>query len=269
MKTATVRGVLRWHGGKQPLASRIVALMPPHRRYVEPYFGGGEVLLSKPFDGVDEVANDLDGRLNDFWSVLRDADRFAAFARLCQGTPFHERTWQEAEVAGTSADPVQRAWAFFVRCRLSYAGRGEDFTVPVRTRTRRGMNDAVSGWLSAVDGLPAVHERMKRVLWLCRPGLDVVDSEDAPGTLMYLDPPYPHGTRTVPDIYDHEMSDDDHRALIKRILRAKSMVMISGYSCPLYDEALKGWARHTFDVANHSASGPEKARRREILWCNF
>ena len=36
---------LKWHGGKHYLASRIVGLMPPHLHYVEPFFGGGTVLV--------------------------------------------------------------------------------------------------------------------------------------------------------------------------------------------------------------------------------
>jgi DNA adenine methylase len=31
---------LKWHGGKHYLAQQIVALMPPHTHYVEPYCGG-------------------------------------------------------------------------------------------------------------------------------------------------------------------------------------------------------------------------------------
>ena len=38
---------LKWHGGKYYLASKIVDLMPPHLHYVEPFFGGGAVLLAR------------------------------------------------------------------------------------------------------------------------------------------------------------------------------------------------------------------------------
>lgn len=34
------RPVMRYHGAKWRIGPRIVELMPPHRRYVEP-FGGG------------------------------------------------------------------------------------------------------------------------------------------------------------------------------------------------------------------------------------
>lgn len=268
-KTETVRGVLRWHGGKQPLARRIVALMPKHEHYCEPYFGGGAVLLAKDGTGVSETANDLDGRLFDFWSVLRCPDLFAAFLRRCEATPFHESNWQHAAGLEHSADPVVRAWGFFVRCRLSFAGRGDDFTAPVKTRLRRGMNDAVSGWLSAVDGLRAVHDRLKRVLFFCRPAEEVIAKMDGPGALFYLDPPYPHSARTVPGVYRHEMDDAAHARLLDMLRRLKGRAMVSGYRCPMYDAALTGWTRHEMDVANNSASGKTKQRRTEVLWCNF
>jgi hypothetical protein len=41
-----------------------------------------------------------------------------------------------------------------------------------------------------------------------------------------------------------------------------------GYASALYDEALAGWTRHTFEVPNH-ASGRRKRTMTEVLWCNF
>lgn len=47
MKTH-ITSPLKWHGGK--LARRIVALMPPHLHYVEPFAGGLRVLLVRDPD---------------------------------------------------------------------------------------------------------------------------------------------------------------------------------------------------------------------------
>jgi hypothetical protein len=45
--------------------------------------------------------------------------------------------------------------------------------------------------------------------------------------------------------------------------------MLSGYPSALYDDALAGWKRYTFDLPNNAASGTGKARETEVLWCNF
>ena len=60
---------IKWHGGKHYLADWIISHMPEHTHYVEPYFGGGAVLLKKPM-GTSEVVNDLHGLLTCFWKCL-------------------------------------------------------------------------------------------------------------------------------------------------------------------------------------------------------
>jgi len=90
---------------------------------------------------------------------------------------------------GSGGQPVHDAVSFFVECRMSLAGRGDQFAPLSRTRTRRGMNEQASAWLSAVDGLRAVHRRLRRVVVLNRPAIEVIQGQDGPDTLFYLDPP--------------------------------------------------------------------------------
>jgi len=264
---------LKWHGGKggcRDLRNWIIGLMPSHVHYVEPYFGGGSVLLAKPFDGISEVVNDLDGRLVGFFRVLQDDRLFQRFARVAGAVPFAEREWIDAGGRLDDPDPVLRAVAFFVRCRQSLAGRMDTFTPLPRRRTRRGMNDAVSAWLSAIDGLPAVHARLMRVAILHRPALEVIRTQDGPDTLFYCDPPYVPATRTAPKVYGaFEMTATDHEELLDTIRQAKGKAMISGYPSPLYDRLLPGWTRHVFAVKNSAAGGKKKRDMLEAVWCNF
>jgi hypothetical protein len=44
---------------------------------------------------------------------------------------------------------------------------------------------------------------------------------------------------------------------------------LPGYDSELYDAALAGWARHTFDLPNNAAGGGTKGRETEVLWCSF
>src|SRR5262245_46196307 len=160
---------LKYHGGKDKLADRIIALMPPHTHYVEPYFGGGAVLLAKNPDSVSEVANDLNGDLTTFWRVLQRPDGFERFRRQVEAVPFSEIEWQEArDRLPIMSDPVERAVAFYITARMSLAGRLDTFAPLSRTRMRRRMNEQASAWLTAVEGLPAVHRRLKRVVVLNR-----------------------------------------------------------------------------------------------------
>jgi DNA adenine methylase len=271
---------LKWHGGKHYLASRIVGLMPRHLHYVEPFFGGGAVLLLRdpadpslwlpPNKGVSELVNDVNGRLVNFWRVLQDEKAFPTFVRIAQAIPVAREEWEAAHAHISSGnDPVADAVAFFVDCRQSRSGLMKGFTPVTRSRTRREMNGNVSEWLSAVDGLPEVHARLRRVLIENMPAVKLIRREDAPNTLFYCDPPYLHTTRKATAAYAFEMTESDHQELLDVLRQCKGKVMLSGYPSKLYDDALTGWNRHTFDLPNHAANGKEKRRETEVLWCNF
>ncbi len=273
---------LKWHGGKYYLASKIVSLMPPHLHYVEPYFGGGAVLLARdpddpdlwlspnsPSNGVSEVANDINGRLINFWRVLRDPKTFSAFHRQLQAMPISRQEWDDAHNHQHGQDAVADAVAFFVDCRQSRSGLMTGFTSVTRNRTRRRMNGNVSEWLSAVEGLAEIHRRLSRVLIEKVPAVDLIRREDTPTTLFYCDPPYLHETRTATDAYHHEMTEPEHRELLATLVACKGKVMLSGYPSGLYASLLKDWNRHDFDLPNNAAGGETKRRMTEVLWCNF
>ncbi len=270
---------LKWHidGGKGYLASRIVALMPPHLHYVEAFAGGLSVLLQKDPENVSEVVNDINGFLTRFWVVMADPNLFRRFQRIVEGTPFSEDVWRRAaETLRKEADPDEPfegseyvAAAFFVRCRQSLAGRMESFAPLSRTRVRRGMNEQASAWLSAIEGLPAVHARLKRVVILNRPAVEVIRQQDGPQTLIYADPPYLKETRTAPDVYAHEMTTEQHAELLDTVLACEGKVMLSGYRSELYDSRLAGWTRHDFEISNHASGSATKRRMMESLWCNW
>lgn len=259
---------LKWHGGKWYLAPKIVALMPPHTHYVEPYAGGLSVMLAKDPEGASEVANDIDGRLSNFWRVLQDDKTFGRFRRTLEAVPFSEAEYRAAEKA-TAGGPVDQAVRFFIHCRQSLAGRMNAFAPLSRTRTRRGMNEQASAWLNAVEGLATVHARLKRVAILNRDALDVIRQQDGPDTLFYLDPPYLGETRATEDVYSHEMGVDQHAELLQTVRECEGLVMLSGYPSEMYSRRLPDWERHEFSLPNQAAAGKQKRRMTEVVWCNF
>lgn len=265
---------IKRHGGKGAhagkLAKWILSKMPEHTHFVEPYFGGGAVLLRKDPQNVSEVVNDLDGDLSNFWSVLADREAFPDFLRVVQATPFSEDVF---DLAGCEiGDRIDLAADFFVRSRQSRQGLCKDFATLSKNRTRGGMNEQVSAWLTAVEGLPDVHERLKRVVVLNRPALDVIRQQDGPSTLFYLDPPYLHATRSTKKEYGpQEMTDEDHRNLLTALGDLKGKFILSGYMSDLYQDfaTIFGWERHELPVPNNAASGKTKQKKTECLWLNY
>lgn len=294
-KPNKITNPLKWHGGKSYLADWIISLMPKHLHYVEPYAGGLAVLLAKdPNDsqhhwsdggepsssgrGTSEVVNDLNGELTNFWYVLQDDEKFKEFKRVISVTPFSQREWDQAYTESTEGIHIEAAVRkllirnainFFIRCRQSRAGSFKSFATLSRNRTRRGMNEQASAWLNCIDGLPAVHDRLKRVVILHDDALKVIRQQDGPKTLFYLDPPYVHSTRNESSIkaYEYEMSDDDHYQMLLTIRACKGNVMLSGYRNDMYDKRLADWNRHDKLIDNKLSS--DRVSVIESVWCNF
>lgn len=274
---------IKRHGGKNAfngaLAKWIISLMQPHRTYCEPYFGGGSVLLHKDPVNTSEVINDIDGLLMMFWHVLQKPDLFERLHRRLALTPFSEAEFDLAcgillsqrVGAELGETPTDIAWAFFVVARQSMSGREKSFAPITTGRLRRGMNEQVSAWLSAVEGLPLVHERMMRVLVKDGEALDLIDEVDSPETLFYLDPPYLDETRTATEVYRYEVTREHHEMLLAKLAHIKGKFILSGYRSTLYDNhaSFRKWNRHEYSIVNNASKADKKATMIECCWTNY
>jgi DNA adenine methylase len=280
---------LKFYGGKGNhygrLAKWIASFFPPHMTFLDAFAGGCTVLLARDPDdkrlwigeashnrGVSEVVNDLDGNLTNFFQVLQSEKLFPAFHRKCQVTPFSSMEFTRAlDGLRTFTDPVNRAWAYFVHCRLSLGGRGDGFATISFRRTRGGHNEQSNAWVNCVDGLPLVHARLRHVVILNEPGVDAIRRLDHKHTLAYFDPPYPACCRAATDVFEHEMSDADHVELLETLAAMKGKFLLSSFPNPLYQQFATrcGWHLETFDRAIDSSQGEVKRIATEHLWMNF
>lgn len=266
---------LKAHGGKTYLAKQIISHMPKHTHYVEPYFGGGAVLFAKNPEGVSEVVNDINLHLYVFWRVLSCPPMFLDFQRQIEAVPFSQIEWIACSHWPEEYDPLENmvecAARFFVKYRQSRQGLGKDFATLSRNRTRRGMNEQVSAWLSAVEGLPEAHERLIRVVILNDDALKVIKQQDGPKTHQYLDPPYLHSTRNTTNDYEYEMTEQQHDELLTMLIDIDGTFQLSGYHSELYDD----WAEENgmycveFDLPNNASAKKTKERKTECLWMNY
>jgi DNA adenine methylase len=116
------------------------------------------------------------------------------------------------------------------------------------------------------DVIASAARRMTGVVIEQRAAVSVMASHDGPETLHYVDPPYPHDTRSDSSRwnYRHELTDDDHRTLALALHGLRGSVVLSGYACDLYDrELFRDWRRVTKDTHGDGATD-----RTEVLWLN-
>lgn len=259
-----LRPPVKWHGGKHYLVERIIAYFPPHRVYLEPFGGAASVLLNKPPVEV-EAYNDLDLRITRLFRVLQHQGD--AFVSRVQFIPYSQKEFDDAGEYPLNASELDMAVCDFVRWRQSFGGKGKTWSYTT-SRARGGMAGDVNAWWTAIDQLPEIVERLRRVQILHQPAIHAIRRFDSPETLIYCDPPYVHETRDANsrNVYGVEMSEADHRELADVLNDCVGTVILSGYPSPLYKELFGHWRRAEFDIANHAAGGRQKARKTEVLW---
>ncbi len=258
------RPALRYHGGKWLLAPWIIEHFPDHRVYVEPFGGAASVLLRKP-RSHDEVYNDLDGEIVSFFRLLQDRDLEAELLRRLTFTPFSRDEFDLAYEVAT--DPIERARRLLIR---SFMGFGSDgCNDAVKTGFRASSNRSGKGPAGDWASLPKAHTelitRLAGVVIENRDAVACMAQHDTVDTLHYVDPPYVHATRARASRknYRHELSDDDHNALIAALGGMSGMVILSGYRCGMYDDGLVGWRR-----VDRAALADGARPRTESLWIN-
>lgn len=262
------RPVLRWHGGKWKLAPWIISNLPPHRIYVEPFGGAASILLRKS-KSYSEVYNDLDDDAVNLFRVLRNQDTATALIAALRLTPF-SRTEFQASYEYVD-DPVERARRLVVRAFQGYGSDGP--TSPYRTGFRANSNRSgtvpAHDWANYPAALTATVERLREVIIENRDAVEVMQRHDTSDTLHYVDPPYLWDTRSkkkrlpTGGNYKHELTDEDHLALLTALKNLAGMVVVSGYPAPLYDEMLEGWLR-----IEQTALADGARQRTEVLWIN-
>jgi len=254
-----VTAILRYHGGKVRLAPKIVALMPAHDAYIEPYAGGAAVLLEKPRSRL-EVYNDLDGDMVNLFQMLRD--RRADLAEAVALTPFareeHELSYQPTD------DPLERARRVLIRSHFGHGSSGIHRPTGFRAAGLRAGSLPVHGWANLPEAVTRTAERLRGVVIENRPALQIIAAHDSPEALFYIDPPYLPDTRDRGRDYSHEMTEADHAELLTALRQVKARVILSGYAHPAYDAALHDWRRIEVKALADRA-GP----RTEVLWLNY
>lgn len=267
-----MRSPVKWFGGKHYMVKHIIPLIPPHRIYIEPFGGGANVLLNKPPSEV-EIYNDIDNRIVRLFRVLRNnRDEFLSLAQLMpySRAEFDESLQELNDERIDNCSDTELALRDFVRWRQSFAGQGKSWSF-TKDRSRGGIADNVNAWLTAIEGLPEVCDRLRIVEIECDDAIAIINRYDNFDGFIYADPPYVHSTRETNsrEIYCREMSDAEHRRLLVILSHTLAKVMISGYRCAMYDNLLLNWSCIQIPIANHSAGGPKKERKIECLWTNY
>jgi DNA adenine methylase len=271
MSNNKIRPPLKSHGGKWYLKEFIISNFPEgyeQMTYVEPFCAGASVFLNKK-PSLLEVIGDVDRGVVSVFKALRDEPK--EFIKRIKRVRYTKRVFESAleKKAEEFEDYMDRAVNEYILRRMSRGGLKKAFAWS--DRTRGGQPGDVNAWKTMARQLKGIAKRVEHASVVCEDFKDVFKAWDEENTLFYLDPPYLHSTRAEgsTELYENELSIDDHLNLLHLAKNARGKVIISGYSSPLYNRSLKNWKCRKKNIANHSSQAAKKQRRVEVLWMNY
>lgn len=261
---------IRMFGGKGTMLNQIKKYFPEigtYDTYIEPFSATYSLGLSLNPPPPIEIYNDLEQNVYSLYKVLSDNELFQQFKEKCDLVLYSEDIRKEfkEKLKTEELSIVDRAFYFFYVNRTSHNGIG-GFTK--NTYIRRNMSKSISDFLSSIDRLPEIHNRLSRVIVTNTDGIELIKKYNQENVFIYADPPYVWRTRTSTR-YSVDMADDDHKKFLDAVINSKSKILISGYDCEMYDVLTEtGFEKIQFKVKTISGSFTPKTKI-ETLWKNY
>lgn len=249
-------GPLAYVGGKNRIAKQIIALLPKHTTYVEPFAGGAQVLFHKEPSKV-EVLNDLDQDVVNFFRVCQhhyqELLRYLKFILI-------SRRWFalfEQENPETLTD-IQRAARFFYCQKNGFAGLVRNPHYHIGVESPPSFNPRRVAAL-----IQNAHHRLARVQIECLPYEEIIRRFDRPTTLFYVDPPY-LGRR----LYRFNFEDEDFATLSTRLRAIHGKFVLSLNDAPEIRKWFAGFSIREIEF-HYTAQRKAGKRYRELIITNF
>lgn len=239
----TLGGIAPWFGSKRTMAPDIVRELGPHRAYWEPFCGSMAVLFAKE-PSQQETVCDLHGELINLARVLASEDAYSLYeksARILASTELY----CEYRDADPPKEPLDRALRYLC---MSWLGRNgisgtKRYNYSPSVRFTTGGGSTATRWRSAVESIPAWHERLRNVLILQRDAFAVLaELPDQNDIAIYIDPPYVNASRARGSQYEHDFTEEQHAELARILGRfRRARVVVSYYDCNDVRGLYDGW----------------------------
>jgi DNA adenine methylase len=249
-------GPLAYLGGKNRVAKKIIALIPEHTCYIEPFCGGAQVFFHKEPSKV-EVLNDLNEDVFNFLRVCQmhyeELLRYLNFSIV-------SRKWFELfeKTPPETLTDIHRAARFFYLQKNCYGG------LIVRRNFAVSVQDGSNYNPSSLPALiRKTHERLRNVQLECLPYQNILKKYDRPFTFFYLDPPYWNRP-----YYKFNFEERDYVELAERLAKLEGKFLLSLNDEPEVRRIFAAFNIKPFEMTYSSQRRAGK-RYQELLIANY
>lgn len=248
--------ILRRLGNKKKIAKEIQKHFPPHKIYIEPFFGAGGMFFDKP-KAMYNVLNDLDSDVFNFFQVV--LNKKEELKSLFFKMPIHSdllNYWKKNE----ETEPLKKALRFLLISNYVLNGNGSSLRISFTDRYDEKFETY----------LDQCHEKLFQCRFLNKDFEDFINTlsfqkdgrNDESKTLIYCDPPYLETGNNYSDNFTKKQSEN----LFNILNESKCKFAISEFNHPFI---LKQAKKNGLNVIFIGERKNIKNRKIEILITNY
>jgi DNA adenine methylase len=246
--------ILRRLGNKKAIAKDIIKHFPPHRVYIEPFFGAGGMFFQKP-KAKYNIVNDLDSDVFNLFQVVMNQKE--ELEKAFYMMPIHSDLldyWKKNE----EVEPVRKALRFLLISNFTLMGTGSQLSYLTNDNKLNvlEMIDATYRFMFAVTFdnsdfrkfIPKISFRGREL--------------DKSYAFIYCDPPY----LMTNDNYSNSFTENDAIDLFQTNIDTGCKFAVSEFDNPFIIELAES---HNMEVIKIGERRNLKNRRTEILCVNY
>lgn len=241
---------LRYPGGKSKVAKKIIAKMPPHSTYVEPFSGAAHVFFKKD-KANKNVLNDLNKNLIGFYKDLKGK-------KICCNIKPSKDKFNKIR------DKDNKTFCDYLYLnKNSYGGKHVFDGKP-----SYGYQDRKKSHISnlCIDG-----SKLEKVKLTTKDFKDSIKQNDSKDTLFYVDPPYVEANKNE-CIYGKNNCGVSPSEVAKALKSIKGKAIISYDDHPEVRKAFKGFKIENLGVPysiRRTIKGKQQGIKKELLIKNY
>lgn len=258
-KQMKMKPPLTYYGGKQLMVKNILPILPEHKIYNEPFFGGGAIFFAKEPSPI-EFINDVSGEVVNFYRVIkREFEALKDEVDCTLHSEFQHKQAKDIYLNHTDPDKVMRAWAVYVLSHQSM------FSVLGGSWKLSKDRNVAKQWQTKKEMFNEVYvKRLETTSIFCRDALRVIKATDSGATFHYIDPPY---INTDCGHYGG-YSELDYNNLLDCLSEIKGLFLLSSFPTDILTKYTKKnkWLQFELDLSKSSGFG---ARKTEVLTMNY
>jgi len=249
--------ILRRLGNKKRIAKDIIKHFPPHKIYIEPFFGAGGMFFNKP-KANNNIVNDLDSDVFNLFQVVMNQKE--ELEKAFYMMPIHSDLLEYWK-ANKEVEPVRKALRFLLLSNFTFNGAGATLLY-LATKNEFKINfnkmlDVTHKKLHNVFLNNACYKDFLKNIMFQKDGRN-----DEAKTFIYCDPPYLNTGNNYSDGFTEEQTAD----LFKTLTETGCKFAISEFNNPVILDLAK---QHNLEVITIGERNNLKNRRTEILVVNY